>query len=430
MKSQPDNFTHMLVADDTGTIYEHPQLMAAACTGNEFVPAERCDFPTLRSGGQLVSLPGRKAAGFDPDTNRLETVDSIRLNGRSIRCSAVAAIAPPGDTRLFLPAYETTKGAPVLPLFAYCAAGWRNGKHVAAAIRTDFRRHWDCCYYNKPDLARRIAAMCRRHPRNAILRQLALCSRAYSCCTAQNIFYRRWEGGIPVSPACNARCLGCISKQEGGCKPPPAQFRIEQAPDVRDIVALATDHLSHAERPTVSFGQGCEGEPTLQCVLIAEAIRLIRGKTGRGLLHMNTNGGRTDAISMLADSGLQSVRIAINSAIPKTHKAYFRPAGFGLTDAEASMRTAAAKGLRVSVNLLVMPGLTDRSDETEALIALLRRTEVHCLQLRNLCIDPELYFRTTGRSGAPLLGIRAMLDRIRQELPGLEIGCFNPLPRS
>lgn len=418
----------LLVADAAGAVYEHPRLMAAIWDGARMAPAGGDDFSPLRDGGRLVSLPGRRAVGFDPATGRMEVADHIVVDGRSVDCTAVAAIVPPGDARLLLPAYETGRNAPALPLFAYCAAGWMDGKFAAASVRVDSHRHWDCRHFNTPDLDRRIASMLRKFPRNGILKQLALCSREYSCCTAQNIFYRRWEGGIPVSPACNARCLGCISKQEGGCNPPPAQFRIDREPRPDEIAELAVEHLAHAERPTISFGQGCEGEPTLSGDIIREAIRLIRAKTARGLIHMNTNGSRPAVLSRLADAGLQSVRIAVNSAVPEIHGAYFRPAGFDFPDVEASMSLAVHRGLKVSVNLLVMPGLSDRPEEIRALIALLKRTGVHCLQLRNLCMDPESYFKAVGPVKIRLPGMKAMLAQVHKALPTLEIGCFNPLP--
>ena len=58
-------------------------------------------------------------------------------------------------------------------------------------------------------------------PENCIITQLAHCALEYSCFTAQNIFYRRYEGGIPVSNACNAACVGCISEQAADCCPSP-----------------------------------------------------------------------------------------------------------------------------------------------------------------------------------------------------------------
>ena len=51
-------------------------------------------------------------------------------------------------------------------------------------------------------------------PSNRVLRQVALCSREYGCFTAQNVFFERGEAALPVSPKCNARCVGCISEQD------------------------------------------------------------------------------------------------------------------------------------------------------------------------------------------------------------------------
>jgi len=72
---------------------------------------------------------------------------------------------------------------------------------------------------------------------NRIIKQLSECALQYQCFTAQNIFYKRWEGGIPVSPVCNARCLGCISLQPAECCPSP-QSRIDFTPTIKGLSAL------------------------------------------------------------------------------------------------------------------------------------------------------------------------------------------------
>src|SRR5437763_93615 len=82
------------------------------------------------------------------------------------------------------------------------------------------------------------------------LRQLALCAREYGCYTAQNIFYRRWEGAIPASPRCAAQCVGCISEQLGEVASP--QDRLPFAPTPEEIVEVAVPHLQEAEQAMIS----------------------------------------------------------------------------------------------------------------------------------------------------------------------------------
>src|SRR6266513_4281008 len=103
----------------------------------------------------------------------------------------------------------------------------------------------------------------RSYPRNRIIAQHAHCALDYSCPTASNLFFGRWEMAIAVSPGCNARCIGCISKQEEEYLISP-QDRLTFIPSVDEIVEIAVPHLESAENAIVSFGQGCEGEPLLQ----------------------------------------------------------------------------------------------------------------------------------------------------------------------
>ncbi|MBI3987268.1 MAG: radical SAM protein [Lentisphaerae bacterium] len=417
----------LLVADRRGVMFEHPMLEAPGWDGHAFVRLSAGDFTCSDNGGLMVMLPGRLAVGVDPASGRFETVEFLRLGNRRIRCFAVAVILPPGYTRTLLPAYQASTKASTLPLFAYAAAAAHDGRFMAAGIRTDPHRHWDVRQYHTPDLTSRIRAFRSRFPRNRLLKQLARCSIEYRCCTAQNIFFRRWEGGLPVSPACNAHCHGCISLQDEHAIV-PAQYRIPFVPTVDEITEIAVEHLSRARRPMISFGQGCEGEPTLQADAIAEAIRKIRRATRRGLIHMNSNGSRPEAVKQLAGAGLQSIRIALNSARPGAYRAYFQPHGYSPADVEASLAMARACKLVTSINLLVFPGVTDTPQEYDALARLLKKHRPDSLQLRNLCIDPDVYLGLFPRPRMRPMGIRAWLDRLRRDIPGLRIGNFNLLP--
>src|SRR5262249_9036252 len=162
----------------------------------------------------------------------------------------------------------------------------------------------------------------------------------------------------------------------------------------------------------VSFGQGCEGEPLLEAERIAEAIRAIRARTARGSLHLNTNGSRPDALRMLAEAGLDSGRVSLNSAREGTHLPSYRPPTHRVRDVVESLSVACEVGLFASVNLLSFPGVTDRHDEADALIELARSTGLRMIQWRNLNVDPDWYmglFADAPR--APRLGMRALFER-------------------
>src|SRR5207245_11206176 len=108
-----------------------------------------------------------------------------------------------------------------------------------------------------------IAAGLREFTGSSLVLQLARCATEYGCYTAQNFFLRAGEAAIPVSPACNAACIGCISEQEPDAGVESAQARVRGAPSVQEIVDVALAHLEAAPEAIVSFGQGCEGEPLL-----------------------------------------------------------------------------------------------------------------------------------------------------------------------
>ena len=231
-----------LFADERGEIFDAPGWGALGQSGKEIVSCNKAELIPLPPGSELMYLPGRTAMGIKRQ--------SPAPMGRSRQ--AVAAILPVSYTRLLLPAYEKTAGAPVLPLFGYTAAAWGQGKIWVAATRSDENSKWDPAKYNGRDLSRRIAAVRKDLPENRLVDHLAHCSLEWHCCTAQNLFYRRWEAGIPTSPVCNANCLGCISLQPSECCPSP-QSRIQFTPTAEEVSAIATYHLGTAPDAIISF---------------------------------------------------------------------------------------------------------------------------------------------------------------------------------
>ncbi len=86
--------------------------------------------------------------------------------------------------------------------------------------------------------------------------------------------------------------------------------------------------------------------------------------------------------------------------------------GYTLDDVFASVRLALERKLRVSLNLLTHPGVTDDAEEIAAMEAFLREVPVTMVQTRTLNIDPALYFEAVGRPKAPL-GMGHAIERIR-----------------
>jgi pyruvate-formate lyase-activating enzyme len=260
-------------------------------------------------------------------------------------------------------------------------------------------------------------------PGNRVAGQLAHCALEYGCFTAQNIFYRRWEGGLPVSRTCNAGCLGCISLQPAQCCPSPQQ-RIDFVPTVEEVSDLGIRHLKAGGSNMISFGQGCEGEPTTSYGIIAEALARIRKETSGGTININTNAGITRAVEALAGSGLDSMRVSLISAREEVYNRYHRPGDYGLRDVKASIRAAVEGGVYTSINLLVFPGLTDREEEIEALLTFIMETGVSLVQLRNLNIDPDYLLSKLPPAEGDIMGIEGLIDSLKA-IPGVETGNFS-----
>jgi pyruvate-formate lyase-activating enzyme len=419
----------LLFADEHGQVFDHPELLAAARSGDALLRPLGKALP-LPPGGGLCVLPGRRPIGVDPVTGSLTVLQEVKVGRRRIVPVAVGATLPPGYTRTLLPAaarppLATIETSPVLPQWAYTAAGWSGEGPVVHALRTDRRGHWDPRSHSTPDLSARVEALVETG--NPIYRQLSRCALEWRCFTAQNTFYGRDEGAIPSSSSCNAACIGCLSESEAGL-PPSSHERIARAPSAEEMADLAVRHLTTATgRVMVSFGQGCEGEPLTRWKEIAKAIRLIRARTRRGSIHANTNGSLPEALGALVDAGLDSIRVSLNSASPDLYEAYYRPRGYGLADVVRSIRLARRRGTYVALNLLTFPGVTDREGEASRLATLVRTTGVEQVQTRPLAIDPDLYMALARERGGrgPALGIPALIRALQRARPGLAIGNFS-----
>jgi pyruvate-formate lyase-activating enzyme len=410
----------LVFAGNDGQLYDHHSLRAAGRTGDRFVELTGEDLEILPAGASLVLVPGGKPVGIT-SSGRFTLLKNNPWQKGPVW--AVGALLPQGYTRVLLPAYSREKGDKPLPLFGYTAVACRDGELYAAARVTDDQRRWDPAFYDTGDLPALVKEKLERHPGNRILRQLAHCSLNYHCYTAQNIFYGRWEGGIPVSPSCNAACLGCISLQASECCPSP-QSRINFTPTPVEVAEIAVPHLHGSEGPIISFGQGCEGEPALAARTIAQSIEKIRVVTSLGTINMNSNAGHKAGVADICRAGLDAIRVSLISAREETYKSYHRPSGFELSDVRQSIKYAVSSGVYTSLNLLVFPGLTDREEEVESVLGLVRDAGINLIQLRNLNIDPDFLIKQLPAGSGKTLGISEMIEVMR-EVPGLAVGNFS-----
>jgi pyruvate-formate lyase-activating enzyme len=416
-------FPRLILSDTEGNIFDHPSLKLSGRSGDRFFLPHPSELVPLPKGSQLFTLPGRIPIGWDEEKKSFVSSRKVELRSKEVECIAVAAFLPPGYIRTLLPATQLEPKAPILPLWAYSAVGWKDGKFWATGLFIDPNPHWNPKYFeNDRLLKRKVHTFLSKSPENRLLQQLSRCALEYHCFAAKNIFFRRWECPLPTSPSCNAACIGCISLQPSECCPASME-RIRFVPTVDEVLEVALPHLEEAEDAIVSFGQGCEGEPLMQWRLLERSIRELRERTDRGTVNLNTNGSFPDRVAKLCDAGLDSVRVTLNSPHLKFYKRYHRPKGYSFGEVLDSMVQAKKKGIYTSINLLVFPGFTDREEEVEGLIKLIRETDLDLIQMRNLNIDPDLYLKTMGRGEG--MGISKMIDILKKEFPSLQFGYFN-----
>lgn len=408
-----------LFNNQKGEVLEHTGLTMLGRSGSEWVEPAAEEMIPLPKGAALVSLPGHIPVGLDQN-GRLTYCETDPVH-RDQRVFAVAALLPQGFTRTLLPAGVNSSSRDFLPLLGYAAVGLKNDKIYVAALQTDEHRKWHPHFYNTDGLPARLTRLLKKHPHNRIYQQLARCSLEYSCFTAQNIFYQRWEAGIPTTRTCNASCLGCISESHLEVDSP--QHRLNFTPEAEEIVEVGKTHLLHARDGIISFGQGCEGEPALNSKNLARAVRQIRQATDRGTINMNTNAGFGAGVKAICDAGLDAMRVTIFSCARENYNIYHKPHNYTLEDVRQSINYAGAKGVKVSLNLLTFPGFTDREDEIEHLIEFVNQNQVDTIQFRNLNIDPDFLFAQLAGGGQPL-GITTLMQILQQEAPQVKLASY------
>jgi len=416
-------YPRLVFSDPKGRILDHPHLKLAGRSGDRTVLPQPSELVPLPMGSQLFSLPGRVPIGWDEDMGSFASSEKSKVGKRIVDCVAVAAFLPPGYIRTLLPATQLKPNAPTLPLWAYSSVGWKDGKFWATGLLIDPNPHWHPKYFkNDRLLSRKVAGALKKSPKNRLLQQLSRCALEYHCFAAKNVFFQRWECPLPTSPSCNANCLGCISLQPSECCP-ASQERIPFVPTVDEVLGVALPHLEKARDAIVSFGQGCEGEPLMQWRLLERSIFELRKKTDRGTIHLNTNGSFPDRVERLCEAGLDSIRVTLNSPHPKSYRRYHQPRRYTLEKVIDSLILAKENGLYTSINLLVLPGFTDREKEVEGWVELIRNTRLDLIQMRNLNIDPDFYLKEMGKGQG--MGISRMIEVLKAEVPSLQFGYFN-----
>ena len=314
-----------------------------------------------------------------------------------------------------------------MPLFAYGAVGWHKGEFRSAVFQIDREPRQDLRLMPIAGVQQGVNALRKKMPQNRLRKHLEKCALTYGCPAAKNFFVGRCEAPLPASPKCNARCLGCLSLQRAE-NISHCQDRIDFMPSPKEIAEIALTHLEKVPDGVVSFGQGCEGDPLLAAEVIAPAIALVRERTDRGTINLNTNGSLPKVLAKLFDAGLDSIRVSLNSVRPSCYEAYFRPNGYRFFDVTESISLGISQGRHVAINYLNMAGFTDTPEEKAALMQFLQSHAINQIQWRNLNFDPVRYWRVMGaveRHGPPE-GMKRLVTAVKAAFPNIRHGYFNP----
>lgn len=410
---------YAVYSDGCGNIFEDTQLFAVGRSGQSYYPIYLDEMIPLPEGSDLFELPGRKTMGY---TRKGDLIS--RKKG-----FACAAFIAPANTQLSTAAWTNDPNAPVLPLYAYTAVGWYKGKFYVPAVRIDPDIRQDCQHFNQKIIIKKGKEILKKYSNNRLINHLIEnCAFTYLCPAARNFVMDRWEAPVPTSPSCNARCVGCISLQDKKESPiSETQHRLNFVPTVDEIVQFTVPHLENAPNAIISFGQGCEGEPLMQWELLRDTIKAIRAKTSKGIINLNTNGSKPEAVEELFKAGLNSIRVSMNSAQEKWYNMYIRPVNFTQADAWESLRVARRYKRWASINYFVMPGVTDTVEELESLRNLIADTKLSMIQWRNFNIDPDwLFGRIEYIGSSSPIGVKNVMHQIRTEFPHVYFGYFNP----
>lgn len=410
---------NLVYADEHGNVFDHPEFIGLGRSGDMIVEIMEDELIPLPNGATLVSLPFTKPVGLNPRNGQMQVLPD--------GAQAVGALLPQGFTRLCLPGYVKADKNEKLPLFGYTAVVWKDGQFFVTAEQCDDPERWDPLNCDRDELGIQVDRILNKYPENRLYKHLSNCALGYECLTSSNTFLGRWEGAVPVSYSCNAGCFGCISEQPDDSGFVAPQTRMNFKPTVDEVVEVMLEHLRTPDA-IISFGQGCEGEPSTQARIIVEAMNRVRSQTSNGYININTNAGLTDFMRAIVDAGLDLMRVSTISALDEHYNAYYKPRGYTLQNVEKSLKYATDKGVYTSINYLIFPGVTDREEEIEAMIGFAKRTGLKLIQMRNLNIDPESYLSIIPKAQGEIYGMKQMLEIFREELPDVVIGSYTHIP--
>jgi hypothetical protein len=384
-------------SDRSGRVFVSADYGATALDGDTPAALERA-IP-LPADAQLLPLSDRAAVGIDR-RGQPRPLGPARW--------ALAAILRPGYLRTHLPAADPAADvAPLEPLPYAAVAADQAGEIVVAAVALGASGPRS----GADDLAARITERLRSEPSNRLLRQLARCAREYECDAARNAFLGRGECALPIGAPLNDQAgpIVALRRREERAPTEPTAMRATAA----DVAAVANAHFASGGA-SVSFGHACEGDPLGLVRIVAEAAALIARPAGREIV-LRTTGSSSAALARAADAGIDRAVIAFASAHGPTYDRVHAPSGYRWTDVRSSLREAVSRKLALTIELLALPGLTDRETEARAIIALLGELPAGTSLLPvDLAADPYALLARLPKDGSTI-GIAALLERLRAD---------------
>ena len=387
-------------SDRSGRVFVSADYGATALDGPVPIGLDRA-IP-LPAGTELVPLADRAAIGLDR-----------RGLPRSLGPArwALAAILGPGHVRTHLPSAEAASdAAPLEPLPYTAVAADARGELVVAAIEISPSAS-PPAIPSKDDVSASITRRLVAEPSNKLLRQLARCARDYHCAAARNAFLGTGECALPLGAPANDEAAPVVALRRHEERAPlePVRAKVPAA----DAAAVAIAHLA-AGGTSVSFGNPCEGEPLEIIREVVDATARIRAATAAGEIVLRTSGASAIALGRAAEAGVDRAVVRIASADGPTYERVHRPTGFRWTDVRAALREAATRHLALTVELLTLPGLTDRETDVAALVTLLGELPPGSeLRLADLAADP--YALLARVPGGATIGMTRLLERLRAD---------------
>jgi hypothetical protein len=253
-----------------------------------------------------------------------------------------------------------------------------------------------------PEGAGTIQEALRSRPGNDLVRQLVRCAREHACLPARAALAGGSELPVPIGALTAEQPLLPIALRSGYPGAPTEQAALHPTAD--EILHLVTPLVSR-----VAFGRACDGDPLLALRPMEEAVSLVRARHPSVDIHVETTGCSTTALRRLIDAGVTSVTIRFATAMPDTYRLLHGPVAHEWSDVRASIGLAAERA-RLTLALLVLPGVTDRPAESDAIVGLVGDLPGGALELRDLGADPR---RTVaGLPHGKPRGIRSLIDRL------------------